>query len=297
MQLSMTYGFVVIVWSTTPIAIKWSNSSLSFMAAASLRMFCALAICLAVLALLRRPLVRSKKDWWVFTAAGLGLFPTMLIVYWSAQFISSGLIAVLFGLYPFSVGVFSLLILKQNIFNFQRSLALVAAIIGLIIINADQLIDGGVGIWGVLGVMIAVMLFGLNSVWLKSVGGQVDAFRQITGALLVTTPLFVVSWIAVDDVMPHDVKLPSILAVAYLVVAGSVLGHTAFFYVVSKCDVASIGLITLITPVSALMIGVLVAGETFSLYTLMGSGCILLSLAVYQGLLNPATFRRVRKRV
>ena len=294
MQVMFAYSFVVVIWATTPLGVQWSNSSLSFIEAVTARMCIALAVCLAVLVVAKRPLVQRKKDWLVFVAAGLGFFPTMIFVYWSAQHIPSGLISVLFGLFPFFVGLFSLFILNENIFNIQRIVALVIALVGLFIINAEQLLNGTTALIGVLGVLLAVTLFGLNSVWLKSVGGTMDPLRQTTGALLVTTPCFIAVWFALDGVLPTMIDNKSMIGVGYLAIAGSVLSHTAFFFVISKCKVSTVGLITLISPVIAMGLSVFWVNEKFSSWSLIGCALIILSLAVYQGLLN-SILRRFRR--
>ncbi len=283
MQVAIAYFFAVLVWSTTPIAIQWSNSSLSFIAAVTLRMVIALAICVIALKLLRKTLVQSKRDWQVFLAGSLGFFPTMILVYWSAQFIPSGLISILFGFFPFMVGFFSLFLLNENIFSIQRTIALVIAVVGLVIINGEQLLYGNIGLIGVLVTLLAVVLFGLNSAWLKSVGGDMDVLRQITGSLLVATPGFVLAWWIIDGTIPKEIDFKSTVGVGYLSLAGSVLGHTAYFYVVRYCSVQSVGLITLITPVIAMMISVFFAKEHYTYWTLIGCVLIVFSLAIYQG--------------
>ena len=125
MQVPGAYLLVILIWSTTPLAIHWSNSSLSFVAAITLRMALALPLCFVLMSILREPLIRNKRDWLAYAASALGLFPNMLLVYWAAQFISSGLMSVMFGVYPFFVGVFSLLIMRENPFTPIKVLALV----------------------------------------------------------------------------------------------------------------------------------------------------------------------------
>ena len=284
MQVGFAYTLVVLIWATTPLAIQWSNSSLSFIAAVSIRMFVALCICVAILALLRKPLVKKRSDWLVFLAAALGFFPTMAVVYWSSQYVASGLVAVLFGLYPFAVGFFSLFILGENIFNFRRVIALTIAVVGLTIINGEQFAQGSTQIMGVLGLIGAVSLFGLSSVWLKSIGQSVDAFRQLTGALMVSTPCFVLLWAVVDGDIPTYIDFKSLTGVGYLAIAGSVISQTAFFYVVANCRVSIVGLITLLTPLLALVISIFFAKEYFSQWMFIGSMLIVLSLAIYQGI-------------
>jgi len=78
MKVTVAYLCVIAIWSTTPLAIKWSNGSF-FIAAISLRVVIALAVCLAILAILRRPVAVHRSDWTAFGAGLLGLFPNMLL--------------------------------------------------------------------------------------------------------------------------------------------------------------------------------------------------------------------------
>lgn len=290
MRVALAYAGVVLIWSTTPLAIQWSNSSLSFVTAISVRMVIALAVCLAILIAMRKPLVESSKDWLAFLTGAVGLFPNMLIVYWSAQFIPSGVMAVVLGMFPFTVGTFSYFILKENVFTVGKVLALIIAIMGLTLIHIEQMEIGGHAIYGVLGMLTSTILWGFSSVCMKAVGGQVDAFRLSTGVLLVATPGFIISWFFMDGRIPEFVDMHSMLGVIYLVIAGSVLGGTLFFYVLRHCPVDTVSLITLITPVIAIVIGMMVQDESLSAMSILGCTMIVSSLAIYQNV--PGFFRR-----
>lgn len=282
MRVAMAYCFVVLIWSTTPLGIKWSISSLSFSAGIALRIFIALAICASILCVLRRPLIRERRDWQVYLAGSIGIFPNMLLVYWCAQHIPSGLAAVIFGLYPFSVGIFSYLILRENIFNLRRLLALFIALCGLVLININQFQLGGNALYGSVGMLMSTLMFGLSSVWVKHIGGNVDPLRQSTGVFLVAAPLLAITWFFTDGQLPQAIDGRSLSGVLYLSIAGSVLGGTLFFYVLKHCRVSSIGLITFISPMLALAMGALVDGERFTSTMFAGCLLILLSLAIYQ---------------
>lgn len=276
------YIFVVIIWSTTPLAIQWSNSSLSFIGAVTLRMVLALIVSLLLLSALRQPLIKQASDWKAFAAGCIGIFPNMLLVYWSAQYIPSGLMAVVMGVYPFLVGVFAYFFLKENVFTIARLCALCMAVAGLVLIQSEQLAMGSRAVLGVVGMLSSAVLFALSSVWLKALGGGVDPLRQSTGVLLLAVPCFVVTWWLTDGTLPADVDMKSIGGVAYLVIAGSVVGHTLFFYVLRYCTVGTVSLITLITPVIAMLIGLYAADEVVTLKGGIGAALIVLSLAVYQ---------------
>lgn len=283
MRVAAAYIGVVAIWSTTPLAIQWSNSSLPFITAITLRMVLAFALCLVVLAVLRKPLISQRSDWKAFAVGGLGLFPNMLVVYWSAQHIPSGLMAVMLGITPFFVGVFSRLFLKENVFTLARLLALAVALAGLALIHSEQLLVGRSAVLGMLGMLCSSVMFALSSVWLKAVGGGVDPIRQGAGVLFAAAPCFAVVWLLSGAPLPVELDGKSIAGVAYLVVAGSVLGGTLFFYVLRHCAVDKVSLITLITPVIALAIGQLVADESISWRSACGAALVVSALAVYQG--------------
>ncbi|WP_096085391.1 DMT family transporter [Agaribacterium haliotis] len=286
MKVIIAYTSVVFIWATTPLAVQWSNSSLSFQAAVTARMALAALLCAALLLITRRPLVKQKKDVLAFAAGAVGIFPNMLLVYWSAQFIPSSLIAVIFGTYPFFTGLFALLLLKQNAFNLQRVLALLVAVAGLVLINLDQLALGKHALWGVLGILCSSALFAFSTVLVKKSGAQVDAFRQLSGSLFIAAPFFVLTWLLTDANVPQSLDIKSIVGVTYLVLAGSMFGGVAFYYVLTRCQVVTVSLIPLLTPVMAIALGVSLEGEQLSAQVFFGSALVLFSLALFQGLVQ-----------
>jgi probable blue pigment (indigoidine) exporter len=284
MKVILAYIVVVLIWSTTPLGIKWSNESLSFTAAVALRMAIAAILCWVILLSLRLKIYEKKRDLHAYLAGCIGLFPNMLLVYWSAQYIPSGLIALILGVYPFLVGLFSILILKENPFNAVRVIALTIALVGLGLIHYSQLQLGAQELLGVLGILLSSVLFAYGTVWLKKVGGGIHPLRQLTGTLTIAAPCFVISWWLMDGTIPEAMHWKSAFGVGYLVLAGSLLGGLTFFYVLKHCSVGSVSLITLMTPMMALVMGYLIENEHISMLSILGAALILVSLALYQGL-------------
>ncbi len=297
MQTASAYCLVVLIWSTTPLAIKLSNSSLTFVSAITLRLLLALVICYALLWVLRRPLVARPADWKVFIASGLGLFPNMLLVYWAAQHIPSGLMSVIMGSHPFFVGLVSWLALKENPFTAARALALLCALAGLAVIQWGQMQLGAEAALGVLVMLLVCVIWAVSVVAVKKYGVDVDPLRQGTGSLLVAVPFLLLSWYFLDGQIPAQVDQASLMGVGYLVLAGSVVGHTLYFYVLRNYSVSTVSMITLITPIMAIGWGRLFADEALSLQSILGALLILLALGIYQGifrqLLNWAGRRRI----
>lgn len=281
MAILFAYIFVVLIWATTPLAIQWSSDSVSFVAAVVLRMGLALTLALFVNAILRRSLFAHTGAWKVYFAASIGIFPNMPLVYWSAQFIPSGLMAVIFAMSPFVTGVMTLLILRENPFNRRRLFALLIAFGGLLVIFHQQIRLDAYAAYGIAGILGSTLLFSVSSVWLKSLNTSVPAFDQATGSLLFAMPGLLLAWYLLDGSLPTTISDKSAGAIMYLAVMGSLLGFTLFFYVLKKLSPSAVSLITLLTPVLALFIGVLVAGERLTLSTLAGAGLVMLALLFY----------------
>ena len=294
MKIIAAYTSVVLIWATTPLAIKWSNSTLSYMEAVTARMSFSVVGALFIAAVLDRRVFQSRKDWLPMLIGALKLYPIMLIVYWSAQYIPSGLISVIFGATPFFVGLFSIALLGENNFNPVRIAALIVACFGLVVIHFDQLNMNATAALGVLGILVSTILFALCTVALKKSGASVDPVRQLAGSLVIAAPCFLITWVFTDGELPTYIDSKSISAVLYLVVAGSIVGGLAFYYVLKKCDVQTVSLIPLMTPVAALIIGYVVDGEKLDATMFVGIACVLGSLALYLGVLR-IVYSQLRK--
>lgn len=288
MQVISAYILVVVVWSTTPLAIHFSNDSFTFVTAITLRMLFAFVCCYALLKFMKEPLIKHRRDWLSYAASALGLFPAMLLVYWAAQYIPSGLMSVVMGVYPFFVGVVSYFVLKENTFTISRCIALACAVTGLAVINIDQMSLGKEAVWGVLTMIFVCVLWAFSSVYVKKLGSDISPVRQGTGSVAVALPFFLVAWLFMDAEVPQSVSQKSVWAVTYLVIVGSVISHTLWFYVLREFSVSSVALIPLMTPVMAITWGILFAEESLSSNTVLGAGIILFSLALYQGVFSQA---------
>lgn len=272
MGVPIAFVTVVLVWTTTPLGIHISNESLSFSAAATLRMLGGVVLAGCVLLWLRQGL-ELRKAWHSYLAGSIGVFGAMLITYWSAQYIPSGLIAVLYGLAPVSSAVIASVMLKERVTALQ-TIGLLLSLCGLALVFQDDLVLGTEGYKGVIGVSIAAILFPLSSITVRRINAPVSPMQQTTGTLLVASLAYVLVWMFVDGELPQNVSNRSIAAVAYLAAFGSVIGFGAFFYLVQHVSAAQIAVIPVITPVLAVVVGTVFNNEVLGHSTLLGAACI-----------------------
>lgn len=280
--VSAAYLGVVLIWATTPLAIKWSAEGAGPLFAVASRMVLGVLVCLALLALLRQPLRWHRAARLTYLAGGLGLWGAMTSVYWAARLIPSGLISVLFGLTPVVTGVLAALWLGERLLTPARLLGLGLGIAGLGIIFGLSLGAGTQGAWGLAAVLLSVHIHAASAVWVKRVGAGLGALEVTTGSLLVAVPLFTLGWLLLDGTWPRDVPAQATWAIVYLGVFGSALGFILYFHVLARMAASRVALITLLTPVLALLIGMLANGEAIGIREIAGTGVILAGLAIYQ---------------
>jgi len=134
----------------------------------------------------------------------------------------------------------------------------------------------------VIGVVLSVSIHSASAVWVKRIGAGVPALETTTGALLIALPLFLLSWIAFDGELPQNLSPKATWSIIYLGIFGSVLGFALYYYVLRQLQASRVALITLITPVIALLLGHYVNDEEFGLRAWGGAAVILVGLAFFQ---------------
>ena len=282
MSVPAAYLTVILIWSTTPLAIQWSLDGSNFLLALTARMAIGVVICLTLLKILniRMPLHRAALE--TYLAAGLGIFGAMFCVYWGARYIPSGLIALLFGLQPMIISVFAAIWLGERGFTPSKVLGMLLGLIGLATIFGFGLTIGPHSWAGIGVVLIAVIVQSVGLVWVKRIGANIPALAITSGALTLVLPLCVISWIIFDGVVPASITPLAGWAMVYLGVFGSVVGFNLYFYLIKHLEAGQLALITLITPVFALLLGRILNGEKIEFAILLGAACILSGLVLHQ---------------
>lgn len=284
MSIPAAYLGVILIWATTPLAIKWSGQGTDFSFAVAARMAIGLAVAAFVLAAWRIRLPLHRRARASYAAAGIGMFGAMTLTYWGAQYIHSGLISVLFGLTPLITGLLALLWLGEETLTRAKLAGMLLDLAGLAVIFGDSHEMGGAhALAGVLALLGAVTLYSGSLVWIKRIGDDSPPLATTVGALAVALPLFaLVWWWSADARVPAAVPPRAGAAIVYLGVFGSVVGFALYYYVIKHMETGKVALITLVTPVLALLLGSALNGEHVGVRVWLGAACIGTGLAVHQ---------------
>ena len=278
----IAYSLVVVIWSTTPITIKWSSEGVGHLFGVSLRMALGAIVSMLLVLIYYRKFPMHKVACKAYTASALALFGGMLPVYWGAQYISSGLVSVIFGLSPIVTGYLAWKFINEQSFSPVKLFGVIAGIVGLLFIffEDSKTVDGYE--YGVCAVLLAVVLHAISVVWVKSIKVDMPPLTLVAGGLLFSMPLFMMTYIVYAPPFPEFIPVKAMWSIIYLGVVGSVMGFVCFYYLLRHLAVSTVALITLITPVVALWIGYMFNGEFISINIYAGTLFVLLGLGLHQ---------------
>ena len=283
MSVPLAYIGVIIIWSTTPLAIKWSGGDSGFLFGVTARMLIGLLFSsVLIMFVSRRRLPWDQHARKIYLVAGIAIYGAMLSVYWGSQYISSGFISVIFGLNPIVTGIMAALWLNERSLTPPKILGVALGVVGLIVIFSQGVQLGNHAVIGITAVCLSVLLHSWSSVWFKKLENNLTALEITHGGLLVSVPLYLLTWFILQGTWPENFSQRGLGSIVYLGLFGSVLGFVMFFYILKHVDVSRVSLITLITPVVALFLGYALNNEVLNTSVWLGTGLIMLGMSFYQ---------------
>ncbi len=281
MSVPISYLTVILIWSTTPLAIQWSGHDVGFQFGVAARMAIGLLALVALLRLLKIEFPWHAKARRIYLISGISLYVAMSFVYWAAQHIPSGWISVVFGFSPILTSVMASLILKDQHLSGTRLLGMLTGFIGLIIIFFEGVSISTMAMLGIAATVLSATSQSLGSVLLKQQQPDFHPIAITAGAITIALPLFMMNLLYAGG-LPETIPMKSALSILYLGLVGSAIGFPVYFYLLKRLSPERVAIVTLITPVTALLLGSLLNGEHISSKVWLGTALILVGLAIYE---------------
>ncbi|MFY7003262.1 DMT family transporter [Acinetobacter pittii] len=279
-NLALTYALLVFIWATTPLAIVWSVSDLHLMWALLLRFFIALPLAVIILLILKTPFPTHRQAVHSYIAGSFSLIGSQIFTYAATQYLSSGMIALMFGLAPIMAGLIGRFAFGQQLYKLQW-LGMAIAVSGLAIIclsGANQHVHP----FGIVLMLISVFVYSFSIFWVKKVNAQIQPMAQATGSILVSS-IFASCFIPfIWQYAPtHLPEAKSLFALIYTVLMASLVAMFCYFKLIQNIQATTLSLTTVITPMLAMMIGAALNHEQLSIMVFVGAFIILSGLFLY----------------
>jgi drug/metabolite transporter (DMT)-like permease len=154
---------------------------------------------------------------------------------------------------------------------------LVLGLVGVVVLNAGGDFFGR-GI-STLALLVAPIAWALGSVWGKRLPLAPGLMGTATPMLMAGVELFAVGLLA-GERLPHAPTVHSMEALAYLVVFGSLVGFSAYMFLLRNTRPATATSYAYVNPLVAIIIGAAFGGERIGTATIVGAMVILAAVVV-----------------
>ncbi|MGH7261198.1 MAG: DMT family transporter [Nitrospiraceae bacterium] len=272
--------FAAVAWGGSIVAQKWALGSLSVVEVSLLRGMGALALLVPFWWWQEGRTTRfAAHDLAVLAALSLGVLGNHLLTLFGLRYVEAAVGGVIIGAAPAITALLSSLLIRDLPFR-AVVLGCTVSFAGVALVSsASQSSEAGTNPW--LGGTLVVLA---QVCWaLYSIGGRriMERFSPLTVnwttllfSLLPQVPLLWTDQKAM--VVGTDSVIPSAwLAVAFLVVFPTALGQQAWLYGVKGVGPSRAGIFINLIPVSALLLSVMILGETLDTTKIAGISLIL----------------------
>ena len=277
-KVALGFAAVYILWGSTYLGIRFAVASIPPLLMAGVRHLVAGVILYTIMRLSGQP-KPTRIHWKNATLlGGLLLLGGNGLVSVAEQTVTSGVAALIVAAVPFWMVLLNAADRRVTP-RFSVLAGLVIGVIGLaiLVLPTDSGAPDHVDPVGVIMLIVATFSWGVGSLYSPRAALPSSTFlgigmEMIAGGIL----LFLVGMLSGEGAGFHldAVTLKSLLALGYLIVFGSLLGFSAYVWLLKHTTPARASTYAFVNPVIAVILGWALAGEAFTLRIALAGGII-----------------------
>ena len=278
MKARLVWLILCCIWGSTWLFIKIGLKDLPPLTFAGIRFVIASAILIAIVAVRRLPFSDLITNWRLLALTGVLSFSFNYgFIFWGEQYISSGLAALLQATIPAFGLVFAHFYLPGERITPRKIAGVVLGITGVAVVFSNQLTVGREkALAGCVAIVLSSIVVAYSNVLVKANGKHIDPVIMAAGQMLFgLIPLLVIGISLEGNPVYYRWTIRAVVSLFYLAIVGSVIAFVLYYWLVRKIDVTKSMLISLVTPVVAVIVGMIVLGEKFNWRTLLGGAMII----------------------
>lgn len=275
------YALLVLIWAATPLAIVWSVAEVHPMWVLIIRYFGASVLALVILAAMRNPLPFDRTSMMSYVAGSLNLIGAQLFIYLAANYLTSGLMALIFGFSPLVAGLIGHVILKTNHLIWLQWLGIAVAVGGLSFVFAESA-DSKVNPWSVVLMLISMVSYISSIFWVKQINAPLKLMSQATGSLIVSSlgSLLIIPfiWQSFPTQMP---SMQALFGFGFTMILSSIVAMLCYFWLIRRLAASTVSLSNVMTPIIALILGATLNNEIISSHAFAGIAVVMFGIVMY----------------
>jgi drug/metabolite transporter (DMT)-like permease len=272
-----------LIWGTTWIFIKVGLEDLPPIGFAAARFLLASVIILVIIKVQQIPLPKTGKEWRLLALTGILQFSfNYSMVFWSETHITSGLAAVLQAMITVFGLVLAWFFLPNERITKLKIFAVCLGIVGVAVIFIDQLkVQDMMAFLGSVGIVVGAYAAAQSSILVKARAGGIHPGSLVFGQMICGLPLIIIySLVTEGNPLNFYWTWKAAVCVLYLTIFGTVAAFWLYYWLLSKIESTKAMMISLVTPLIAVIVGAIVLGETLPPQTGLGGLLIIASIGL-----------------
>jgi len=281
----LAFAIIYFVWGSTFLAIRIGVREVPPLLLAAMR-FLVAGLVLYGWMIARGERSPSRRQWRSASVLAILIFVIDYgLLFWAEQRVPSGVAAVMLALIPAFMALSEIVVLRTQRLTVRLALALLIGLGGVAVLMSRSLNLGGEPIdrVGALALIVASMSFSVSSALARKLPLPSSKVMS-SGAQMLAGGVFLVLAAAAlgefREFHPGTVSRGAWLSLLYLIVAGSIIGFTAYVWLIDHESPTKVGTYAYVNPVVAVLLGYFLGGEALGLRTVLGTLFVLISVLV-----------------
>jgi len=284
-KILLAFSIIYFVWGSTFLAIRVGVREVPPFLYAGIRFLLA-GIVLYIWMRAKDTPSPTRREWVSASAVAVLIFVGDYgLVFWAEQRVPSGIAAVMMATIPVFMALSEIVFLGTQRFTFRLACALLVGTGGVAVLvsRSLSLSEPPINTAGAIALVIASISWSLAAVLMRKL--PLPAVKPMSSAaqMLSGGVLLILTSSALGEFRgfrPQAVSRGAWMALAYLIVAGSIVAFTAYVWLLHYESPTKVGTYAYVNPVVAVAVGYFLGGESVGPRTLLGTSLVLVSVIV-----------------
>jgi drug/metabolite transporter (DMT)-like permease len=281
----LAFAIIYFVWGATFLAIRIGVHEVPPFLFAAMRFIIAGAV-LYGWTIARGERSPNRRQWLsVLLLAFLIFVIDYGLLFWAEQRVPSGIAAVMMAMIPAFMALSEIAFLRTQRLTLRLALALLIGIGGVAVLMIRSLNLGGTPAdnTGAVALIVGSLSWSIASVLSRKLSLPPSKLMSSGAQMLAGGIMLALISAALGEphtFHPSTVSHAAWFSLLYLIIAGSIIGFTAYVWLIHHESPTKVGTYAYVNPVVAVVLGYFLGGEALGLRTILGTLFVLISVVV-----------------
>lgn len=284
-KVLLAFAMIYFVWGSTYLAIRVGVREVPPFLLAGIRFLIA-GVVLFVWMRAKGTVSPTLQEWGGVTCMGLLIFVFDYgLVFWAEKRVPSGIAAVMMATIPVFMSLAEIVLLRTQRLTARLGIALLIGVAGVAVLVGHAMSFGEepIDTAGACALIFGAISWSVASILSRKLPLPADKVMSSGAQMLAGGVLLTLTAALLGEFRGFHVQAVSRgawLALAYLIVAGSIVAFTAYVWLLHHESPTKVATYAYVNPVVAVVIGYLLGGEALGPRTIAGTLLVLVSVVV-----------------